>query len=223
MRQRGIQMKLRVFGLVVLATAVSLGRGWAQEIRPPESLAVVNGLLEGKIAIVKLSDGKMIKKAKKVEIGVEWTQWSTRRKESRVPTADVVRVSLRGGRKILRGAGYGALSVAFGLSTVGASSDDSGWFSGTEGVFSLGAAGAVLGAVLGAATGTLSHREGLEVYEGPLDQFLAKHSQDESSLRDSSAPPWPGTASPFSFHLGEDERSWVELPIQSPLRRSAGV
>ena len=34
-------MKLKILGLVVLATAASLQSGWTDEVRPPESLAVV--------------------------------------------------------------------------------------------------------------------------------------------------------------------------------------
>ncbi len=200
-----LNMKLKIFGLVVLATLASLESSWAEEVSPPASLAVVNGLLDGQIAFVKLSDGRTIKKAKEVEIGPEWTQWKTRGKADRVLTAKVVRVSLRGGRKTLSGMGIGALGLGVLLGAAsGGSCDQAGWFEpcGSEGALAGGLAGALLGGVVGAAGGSFSRKPGLEVYEGPLDEFLAKHSQNTSALRYSSSLPWPGMDSLLRGEVG---------------------
>ena len=207
-------MKLKIFGMIVLATAANFGTGRAEEVSPPQSLSVVNALLDGQIAVVKLSDGRVIKKVKELEIGTEWTEWKVRGKESRVPTAEVVRVSLRGSRKTFSGMGFGALGVGLLLGAASGGSCENADFlepCGTEGALGMGAVGAVLGAGLGALAGSVERKPGLEVYAGPLDQFLAKHNQNDSTLRFSSLlPPRKGETESGS-DLGTVERKLPRL------------
>ena len=212
-------MTLEILGLVVLATAVCVGSGRAEDVGQPESLAVVNGLLDGQIAVVKLSDGSVIKKAKEVEIGTEWTELKARGKAARVPTAEVVRVSLRGGRKTLSGMGIGALGLGLLLGAASGGSCESADFfepCGSEGALAGAGVGAVLGAGVGALAGSMSSKPGLEVYAGPLDEFLAAHSQNESSLRHALALPWPGTGSPLSTYTGDREQIVGEISQSQP-------
>ncbi|MEE8369082.1 MAG: hypothetical protein V3S30_12300, partial [Thermoanaerobaculia bacterium] len=135
----------------------------------------------------------------------EWTKWRVRGKADRVLTAEVVRVSLRGGRKTLSGMGIGALGfgVLLGAASSGSCDGGLGDIGKPCGGFLAGAGvGALFGAGVGALVGSLSRKPGLEVYAGPLEDFLATHSQSESSLRYASGLPWPGTGPLLTGEVG---------------------
>ena len=130
-----------------------------------------------------LADGRVIKKAKDVHIGPEWTDWRVGKEEGRAHTGDVVSVALRGKRRTFLGTGIGA---GVGLLLAAFGSDDSPSCPPEEICFSFdlpdeedyAVVGAVTAGALGAGIGSLFRKPDRVVYVAPIANHLAAPGSD---------------------------------------------
>jgi len=133
----------------------------------PETLEQVNELLEGKVAFIELTDGRTIKKVKKVVVEPNFTYWNVKGKEEKIETKQVVRIRARSKSKGLIGLGAGAATgalLALATNSGETTCNEIGQCTADATSEQLGAL-TVLGAVVGFGVGKAIPRKQRIVYE----------------------------------------------------------
>ncbi|HVR97375.1 MAG TPA: hypothetical protein VMW27_12220 [Thermoanaerobaculia bacterium] len=157
---------------------------------PPATLAEVNERLKGRVASLELADGRTIERARDVSVAADFTSWRDDGEPQRVPTSDLVRITSRKQRRILKGLGVGlAAGVGAGLLAIGTSSDSGNDYVDASADASVLAGAIVVGGIVGAVVGAARGRGGAGiVYEGPVERYLEAPNQGASAnSRDSQS------------------------------------
>ncbi len=151
----------------------------AEAAKPlPTTLAEINEMLEGRVASLELAGGRTVERARDVSVAADFTSWREGGEPHRVPTSDVVRITIRTQRRSLRtlkGLGVGlAAGVGAGLLAIGTGSDSGSDYVDTTADASVLAGAILVGGVVGAVVGAARGRgDAGIVYEGPVERYLA--------------------------------------------------